>query len=244
MLRDLGRLRPVARALVDRQQREQGLALVGGALQLAQRFLRAVQQAGLEEVQRQRVLRAVAVGAAQVAAREQVLVHAHGTLVFAAAAKQVAQREVQFRGVGVVLHRLDEGVDGLVLLLVQQEVQAAKVGLGRLPVLDAQLAQVQARGQPAQHEGDRQAPQDPAEVKVHACDESALAGVCAVHALVRAPRRGACFHQRGTMPSAPMARPERERGQHHQHQRRAPVRAEEEVHRRRPAGCSARKRTG
>jgi hypothetical protein len=109
-----------------------------------------------------------AVGAAQVAARQQVLVHAHGALVLAAAAEQVAQREVQLGGVGVVLHRLDEGVDGLVLLFVEQEVQAAEVGLGRLPVLDAQLPQVQPRGQPAQAEGDRQAPQEPGEVKVHA----------------------------------------------------------------------------
>jgi hypothetical protein len=72
------------------------------------------------------MLRAVAVGRAQVAARQQVLVHPHGALVFAAAAEQVAQREVQLGGVGVVLDRLDEGVDGLVLLLVEQEVQARK----------------------------------------------------------------------------------------------------------------------
>ena len=126
-----------------RQQREQGLALEGRAFQLAQRFLGAVQQTGPEVVQRQRVLGTMAVGAAQVAARKQVLMHPNRTLVFAAAAKQVAQCEVQLGRVGVVLHRLDEGVDGLVLLLVEQEIEPTEVGLGRLPVLDAQLAQVQ-----------------------------------------------------------------------------------------------------
>ena len=96
-----------------------------------------------------------------------MLVHAHRALVFAAAAKQVAQREMQLGGVGVVLHGLDEGIDGLVLLLVEQEVQALEIGLGRLPVFHAELAQVQARRQPAQHEGQRQAQQDPGEIKVH-----------------------------------------------------------------------------
>ena len=147
-------LRPFARALVDGQQRQPGLVLVARAFELLQCGLGAVEQAGAQEVLRQRVLRAVAVGAAQVAAAQQVLVHAHRALVFAAAAEQVAEREVQLLRVGVVLHRLDEGVDGLVLLLVQQEVEAAEVGLGRLAVLDLELPQVEARSQPAEHEGD------------------------------------------------------------------------------------------
>jgi hypothetical protein len=46
---------------------------------------------------------------------QQVLVHPHRAFVLAAAAKQVAQRKVQVAGVGVVLHGLDEGVDGLVV---------------------------------------------------------------------------------------------------------------------------------
>ena len=42
-----------------------------------------------------------------------------------------------------------------------------EVGLRRLAVLDPQLPQVEARGEPAEHEGERQAQQQPAEVKVH-----------------------------------------------------------------------------
>ncbi len=51
---------------------------------------------------------------------------------------------MQFGGVGVALHGLDESVDGLVLLFVEQVVEAAEVGLGRLPAFDAPLAQVEA----------------------------------------------------------------------------------------------------
>ena len=58
----LGRAFPVARALVDRQQRQARLVLEAAALELAQRVLGAVEQPGLEEVQRERVLRALPVG--------------------------------------------------------------------------------------------------------------------------------------------------------------------------------------
>ena len=50
---------------------------------------------------------------------------------------------MQLRGVGVVLDSLDEGVDGLVLLLVEQQVQPLEIGLGRFTVLTPELAQVQ-----------------------------------------------------------------------------------------------------
>ena len=144
LLRHCGGLRPFARTLVDGQQRQPRLVLVARAFELLQCGLGAVEQAGAQEVLRQRVLGAIAVVAAQVAAAEQMLVHPHGALVLATPPEEVAQREVQLLRVGIVLHRLDEGIDGLVLLLVQQEVEAAKVGLGCLPVLEPQLAQVEA----------------------------------------------------------------------------------------------------
>ena len=64
----------------------------------------------------------MAVRAAQVAARKQMLVDPHRSLVFTPTPKQVAEREVQFRSVGVILNRLDECVDGLILLLVKQKI--------------------------------------------------------------------------------------------------------------------------
>ena len=109
----------------------------------------------------------VAVFVVDVGAGEQMFVYANGTVVVASAAKQVAQCEVQFGGVGVALNGLDEGIDGLVLLLVEQVVQAAKIGFGRLPALHAPLAQVEAGGHPAQGKGQRQAPKQPCEVDVH-----------------------------------------------------------------------------
>ncbi|MNJ80193.1 hypothetical protein D3C77_784840 [compost metagenome] len=68
----------------------------------------------------------------------------HGAVVFAAAAKQVAQRKVQFGRIGVVLHGLDEGIDGLVQLFVEQKVQALEVGLGSAAAFRAHLARVKA----------------------------------------------------------------------------------------------------
>jgi hypothetical protein len=53
-----------------------------------------------------------------------MLVHPHRAFVLAAAAKQIAQRKVQFRGVGVTLHRFYEGVNRLVLLLIEQMVES------------------------------------------------------------------------------------------------------------------------
>ncbi|MCY1361261.1 hypothetical protein D9M69_479220 [compost metagenome] len=70
--------------------------------------------------------------------------HAHGAVVVAAAAKEIAQGKVQFGGVGVALHGFDEGVDGLVLLLVEQVVQAPEVGFGRLAALNAPLPQIES----------------------------------------------------------------------------------------------------
>src|SRR5690606_24712628 len=103
----------------------------------------------------------------EVAARQQVLVHADGALVLAAAAEQIAQREVQVGGVRVMLYRFDEGIDGLVLLFIEQQVQALEVGLGRSAVLAAQLPQVHARGAPAQQKGKRKGQQQPVEIEFH-----------------------------------------------------------------------------
>jgi len=158
---------PVARALVQRQQRQARLGVEHRTVERLEGLLGAVEQAGLHEVLRQRMLGAFALRGRQVGALEQVLVHAHGALVFAAAAEQVAQREVQVGGVRILLHRLDEGVDRLVVLLVEQQVQALVVGLGRILLLALPLPQVEAGAQPAEREGHRQAEQQPLQVKVH-----------------------------------------------------------------------------
>jgi hypothetical protein len=55
-----------------------------------------------------------------------VLVHADRAVVFAAPAEQTAEREVQLHRLRVDLDHLDEGLDGLVGLLVEQEFRPLK----------------------------------------------------------------------------------------------------------------------
>ncbi len=74
---------------------------------------------------------------------------------------------MQLGGIGVVLHRLDKGVDGLVVLLVEQVVQAPKVGLGGAPVFQPHLAQIEARSQPTQRKCRWQAPEQADQIKFH-----------------------------------------------------------------------------
>ncbi|MCY1554473.1 hypothetical protein D9M68_910470 [compost metagenome] len=128
----------------------------------------AIEQARLQKVERQRMLGAIAVLAAEVGAGQEVLVHPHRAVVVAPAAKQIAQREMQFGGVRVALHRFDEGVDGLVLLFIEQVVQSAEIGFGCLPAFHAPLAQVETGRAPSERECQRQAPKQPGEIKVHA----------------------------------------------------------------------------
>jgi hypothetical protein len=126
------------------------------------------------------VLGALAVGAAQIGARQQVFVHPDRTLEVATPAEQTAQRKVQLAGVGVALHRLDEGVYGLVGLLAEQQVQALEISPGGGAVAAPPLAQVKAAGQPAQGEGQWQRHQ-------HGQQQ---AGCVEVHAY--RPSRGGC----------------------------------------------------
>ncbi|MNT08639.1 hypothetical protein D3C72_1433870 [compost metagenome] len=74
---------------------------------------------------------------------------------------------MQLGRVRIVLHGFDEGINGLVLLLVEQEIQALEVGLGGAAVFAADLAQVEAGGQPAQHKGGWKAQQNPGDIKFH-----------------------------------------------------------------------------
>ena len=69
-----------------------------------------------------------------------MLVYAHGTFEFTTAAKQIAQCKMQFRGIRVALNRFDERVNRLVLLLIEQIIQALEIGFGVAAVFHAQLA--------------------------------------------------------------------------------------------------------
>ncbi len=203
-----------------------------------------VEQAGLEESSASACwARSRSAGSGR---RATAGVHApaHGAVVFAPAPEQVAQCEMQLGRVRVVLHRFDEGIDGLVLLLVEQVVQALEIRLGGAAVLLAQLAQVEARGQPAQPKASGK----PSNIQLRS--NSMERGLwlrersgCGCGWVCRGGRAGcrrerrARLTRRAAMP--PPARHHaqhahhqsgREGRQHHQHHRRPPLRAEEEMH--------------
>ena len=167
---DVGRLDgpvPFVRALLQGQQGQTGGGLKTGAFQLPEAFLGPVEQAGPQEILRQGMTCPVTFAIWHARAGEQVLVHADGPLELAATPEQAAQGEVQVHRVGVVLDGLDEGVDGLVLLLVEQQAQALEVGSRRIAVFFPRLSQIQARRHPPQREGGGQRQQQPGEIKVH-----------------------------------------------------------------------------
>ena len=109
------------------------------------------------------------------------------------------EREVQIAGVRVLLHRLDERIDGLVVLLVQQQIQAFEVRFRRVMLLALQLPNIEARCHPAQSEGDGQTEQQPLQVKVHrAADVQAEAGSSGSDAATWRPlRERSCGWRRG-----------------------------------------------
>src|SRR5690606_3544304 len=87
-----------------------------------------VQQTGLEKVLPQFAKRLQAMIFADVLTIDQQLMDTDRAIGLTAAAEQAAEGEVQLDGLWIDAHRLDEGVDGLVRLLVEQEVEAAQVG--------------------------------------------------------------------------------------------------------------------
>jgi len=144
--------RPFLFALIDFKH---GAARLGAVLrvgELVEGFLGAVQQAGLEVVLTQLVARVHHMFLCQVGARQQVLVHADGTLCFTAAAKQVTQGEVHFHRLGVELDDFDERIDRLVRLLIEQEIESLEIAKGKAARLGHQLANIHARGNPAERE--------------------------------------------------------------------------------------------
>jgi hypothetical protein len=232
---------PVARPLEQAQQRETRLGSKGSSFKRAIGRLGPVKQTGLHEVLGQRVLSADALALRQVGPVEQVLVDAHRALVFAPAPEQVAEREVKIGRVRVLLDRLDERVDRLVVLLVEQQVQALVVDLRRVLLLTPPLPHIHARAEPAQCECQRKSPEQPLQVKVHRA-----AGVAAAARWPRSSRglEGADRGVAAMARQAPMPPParhhredperaaERERGQHDDDHRGPPLLLEEPVDRR------------
>ncbi len=218
--------------------------------QAAQRFLGAVKQAGTQEVLAQLIERVLALGIRKILAAGQVLVHADGALGFTAPAEQGAERKVQLGGLGVQAHHLDERIDGLVGLLVEQEIQPLEIGARQRALLAHQLARIEAGSHPAEAENERQRQQPPG-FKNHGSDFRANyvvrnAGTCRGLWVARTFRRLAARlaqrtpqparlhalahqHRRESSECSEDAQPES--GQQDQDQRRAPDCVEKELQR-------------
>ena len=132
-----------------------------GFFQFAEQALGAVENARLQIILRKFENRLLAFVIIQVGTVHQVVVHAQGAIHFAAPPEQAAQREVQFNGLRINLDHLDEGFDGLVLLLVEQKVKPLKIRLRQRARLREQFLDIDACSQPAHAEKQRKDQQHP-----------------------------------------------------------------------------------
>src|SRR5579862_8940772 len=120
-------LRPVLLGLVDLDQvRERGM-LERRVVELAKKILGAVEKPRAMEVLRKLVGGHRSLVRRQRGSIEQVLMHAYRAFGFTLATKERAKREMQVDRLRIDLDDLDERLDRLVRLLVQKEVEAAKI---------------------------------------------------------------------------------------------------------------------
>lgn len=177
---EIDRLLPFLLDLVDLQQVALRLVLERGPDQLVEDVLGAVKQAGLEEILPEFRERMQAHAFVEIGPVDQILVHADRPLGLAAPAEQVAQREVQFDRLRIDLGHLQEGIDGLVRLLVEQEVESLEIGARQGARFVHHLPDIDASRRPAQPEEQRNEQQLPVLEKLaHAGGGgSGMAGYC------------------------------------------------------------------
>src|SRR3990172_1670452 len=145
------RLRPDTRASLRAVRADLG--------QLQKQVLGAVEQPGLEIVLAELEQRLRALVLVERGTRDQVLVDADGALDLAAAAEQVPERKVGLDRIRIDLEHADKNLDGLVRLLVEQEIKALELGRWQVQLLGGVAPVLEARRQPAR--GGRQRQQQP-----------------------------------------------------------------------------------
>ena len=119
---------PFLLLLVNAAQELERLHLVARTLrQPHEKLFGPVQQAGAEVVLGQREQGLVTLLGCQVRTRNNVLVNTDGAIHFTPASKQITQRKVRFDGLVIDTNHLEKVLQGLVRLLIQQEVQALEV---------------------------------------------------------------------------------------------------------------------
>src|SRR5438105_14939806 len=97
------------------------------AFELGEELFGAIQQSRAMEILRKLENGRLALVRGKIGAIEQVLMHADGAVELALAPEETSQRKMQIDGLRIDLHHFDERLDGLVRLLVEQEIQAAKI---------------------------------------------------------------------------------------------------------------------
>ncbi len=102
----------------------------------------------------------------QVGAIQQVGMDTHRAVEFAAPAKQVAQRMMQFDGLGIQLDDLDERIDRLIVLVVEQQVEPAEVRARQCSVIRGPRPRFETATEPAGREHQRQDNEIP-ELELH-----------------------------------------------------------------------------
>src|SRR3954462_480006 len=93
--------------------------------------------------------------------------HANGPVDLALPPEQAAEREVKIDRLRIDLHHFDERFDGFVRLLVEQEIEAAKIRQRQSPRLPQQMLDADASGYPSQREEDGRYRQQPPELEIH-----------------------------------------------------------------------------
>src|SRR5882757_1259699 len=124
------RVGPVALLLVNAQQMIQcGVAVLAGCGQLFQQPLRAVHEAGAEEVECESECGLIAQGTG--ALLSQARMNGNGAINFTAAAKEAADGELDFRSIAVCLSHARENLGSVVKAVVDQVVEADVVIAGQ-----------------------------------------------------------------------------------------------------------------
>src|SRR5690606_34775179 len=125
-----------------------------------ERVLGTVDQAGAQVVLAELEERVLALLGVEVAPLDQVLVDPDRPVGLAPTPEQVAEGEMQLDRLGIDLHHVDEGVDRLVGLLVEEEVESAEVGVRHVAAAVG-LARLEAGREPAEDEEERDGEQPP-----------------------------------------------------------------------------------
>src|SRR5262245_21529780 len=157
---------PLLLLLVNHEQMARRLEPLRPGAQSFEHLLSAVEQARLQIVLTELEHRLPALLLREIRTLQQILVHADRAVGLTAPSKEAAEREVEVDRGRVDFDDLDERLDRLVGLLVQQEIEAPEIRTRNAARLRQKLLDIDAGGEPAQAEEDRET-DEPPKLKIH-----------------------------------------------------------------------------